>query len=81
MRTRVWASRIQGTWGDTHVPVDQERESMHMSASELQSVSAGEDECICAVLHEFLWSLLVFVWVPVKIVFSTSVDLFGLLCT
>lgn len=37
-----------------HVPVDQKRKGMHLSAGELQSISAGEDECICAVLLKFL---------------------------
>lgn len=63
------------------MPVDQETEGMHIPASELQPVSVGEDEYICAVLHEFLWLPLVFMWVPVKIVFSTSVGIFGPLCT
>lgn len=44
---------FKGLW-DMHMPVDQEREGMHIPASELQSVSVGEDEYICAVLHEFL---------------------------
>jgi len=69
------------TPGDMHVPADQERMGMHTSASELQSIPAEEDKCICVVSHEFLWLLLVFMWLLVKIAFSVSVDFFIFLCS